>query len=66
MLSNPEPAGRAGALIPGQCLGVPCYEAQADGLPCTQLGVDCADCARARPADASVNGRWTTSSSTHA
>jgi hypothetical protein len=29
-------------------LGVPCAQAQADGVPCTELGIDCAECARAQ------------------
>lgn len=32
-------------------LGVPCYEAQADGVPCEELR-DCAECERARDASA--------------
>lgn len=33
--------------VPG--LGVLCPEAQADGVPCPELGRNCADCERARP-----------------
>lgn len=29
-------------------LGVPCGEAQADGVPCGELGVLCSECERAR------------------
>ena len=29
-------------------LGVQCAQAQADGVPCTELGVDCAKCERAQ------------------
>ncbi len=27
-------------------LGTPCWEAQADGVPCIELGIDCATCDR--------------------
>jgi hypothetical protein len=27
-------------------LGVSCWEAQADGVPCDELGTDCTDCER--------------------
>ena len=30
-------------------LGVCCAEAQADGVPCTELGRDCLQCERAEP-----------------
>ncbi len=30
-------------------LGVCCAEAQADGVPCTELGRDCLQCDRAEP-----------------
>lgn len=30
-------------------LGVCCAEAQADGVPCHELGRDCLECARAEP-----------------
>ena len=30
-------------------LGVCCTEAQADGVPCTELGRDCLECERAEP-----------------
>lgn len=30
-------------------LGVCCAEAQADGVPCFELGVDCLECDRADP-----------------
>ena len=29
--------------------GVPCREAQCDGVPCLDLHADCADCDKARP-----------------
>jgi hypothetical protein len=32
-------------------LGALCAEAQADGIPCTELGKDCDVCERARVAD---------------
>jgi hypothetical protein len=31
---------------PESGLGAPCWEAQADGVPCDELGVDCSDCER--------------------
>jgi hypothetical protein len=31
---------------PADGLGVLCCEAQADGVPCAELGRDCADCER--------------------
>jgi hypothetical protein len=31
---------------PATGLGVPCCEAQADGVPCAELGRPCADCER--------------------
>ena len=33
---------------PKSGLGVPCREAQADGVPCGELGVLCSECERAR------------------
>ena len=33
---------------PATGLGVPCCEAQADGVPCPELGTHCADCERAQ------------------
>lgn len=30
-------------------LGVCCAEAQADGVPCTEVGRDCLECERAEP-----------------
>jgi hypothetical protein len=30
-------------------LGVCCAEAQADGIPCWEIGADCQECARAQP-----------------
>lgn len=33
-------------------LGVPCAEAQADGVPCGELGIECHECQRGPRADA--------------
>ena len=38
-------------------LGVLCREAQADGVPCDQLAVPCAECARGRRALAAEHRR---------
>jgi hypothetical protein len=43
-LPEPELAPRR----PG--LGVRCPEAQADGVPCDEIGRDCDECGRPRPA----------------
>ncbi len=29
-------------------MGTPCWEAQADGVPCIELSIDCGECERAR------------------
>ncbi len=36
------------ALVPPSGLGTRCWEAQPDGVPCSDLGADCRDCDRAR------------------
>jgi hypothetical protein len=41
---DPKPA----PLVPGT--GALCAEAQADGVPCYELGRDCQVCGKARPA----------------
>ncbi len=40
----------------------PCPEAQADGVPCPDLGRDCEDCERADPAYAGSGGSSPSSS----
>ncbi len=49
------PGGRESArgeiANPKSGLGVPCCEAQADGVPCGELGVLCSECERARAAE---------------
>lgn len=42
-----QPATGPWAVMLESGLGVPCCEAQADGVPCTELGIPCADCERA-------------------
>ncbi len=43
-----DAAGNAGTSLESG-LGVLCREAQADGVPCAQLGIACADCPRGWP-----------------
>lgn len=43
--------------------GVPCAEAQADGVPCFELGIDCEDCDRPErveepPPDEPASAEW--------
>lgn len=38
------------ASLPPEVLSVCCPEAQADGVPCTELGRNCEECERASPA----------------
>ena len=45
-LSPAEIRAAMEALLP---LGVCCAEAQADGVPCTELGRDCLECQHAEP-----------------
>ncbi len=37
---------RGAAVAPAAGLGVPCCEAQADGVPCSELGIPCEICGR--------------------
>jgi len=49
MNGTPVAVARTEMWRPEPGLGVPCREAQCDGVPCLQLKVDCANCDRARP-----------------
>lgn len=40
-------------------MGTPCWEAQADGVPCIELGIDCAACERAAATDVTSYGTAT-------
>lgn len=42
---------------PAPGLGVPCREAQCDGVPCPYCGSDCTDCEKAREAAAATSRR---------
>lgn len=55
-LSGEEPeANEQATVISGP--GALCPEAQADGVPCEVLEVDCAECERARPTRAEPRSR---------
>jgi hypothetical protein len=49
-MKNPPPPNP----IPLKLLSACCSEAQADGVPCTELGRDCETCERAVPLDTEI------------
>ena len=51
MIGTLGKAGHPEMLRPAPGLGVPCSEAQCDGVPCPQVKVDCDNCERARPSE---------------
>lgn len=57
MIGTSSAVVNATTACPEPGLGVPCRQAQCDGVPCPQLNVDCATCAKAREASETLPTR---------
>lgn len=57
MNGTPSTLPRTDVPQPAPGLGVPCREAQCDGVPCPYCDSDCTDCERAREAAEQLSTR---------